>query len=98
MTQEEGKSICNETSNFLLAAAYDNKYDDANAKALRYKLLELEEYIDKLNIKANKFNDLDKEVSKFYCDVTGEPNEDNPERKGDLGDIGEVAASALGWL
>jgi hypothetical protein len=48
--------------------------------------------------KAARWDKLDDEVSKFYCNAQGEVDEDNPERKGDLGDIGEVAARALNWI
>jgi hypothetical protein len=48
--------------------------------------------------KAKKWDELDAEISKFYINSKGEYDEENPIRKGDLGDIGEVAASKLGWL
>jgi hypothetical protein len=48
--------------------------------------------------KAEKWDALDDQVSKFYCNKEGEVDEDNPERKGDLGNIGEVAVRALNWL
>ena len=48
--------------------------------------------------KAKKWDELDVEVSKFYLNANGEYDEENPVRKGDLGTIGEIAASKLGWL
>lgn len=48
--------------------------------------------------KAERWDKLDDEVSKFYCNKEGTVDEDNPERQGDLGDIGEVAARALNWI
>ncbi len=41
--------------------------------------------------KAQKWDELDDKISEFYP-------EDNDENAGDLGDIGEVAARAFGWL
>ena len=57
-----------------------------------------EQQIAEWKTKAEKWDALDKEISKFYVDVDGEYNEENPERHGDLGDIGEEAARAFGWL
>ena len=51
-----------------------------------------------LKEKAEKWDGLCNSIADFYCDETGEYNEDNPKRKGDLCDIGEVAATATGWL
>jgi hypothetical protein len=51
-----------------------------------------------LKRKAEKWDNLGKEIDKFYVNVHGEYDEDNSEREGDLGDIGEVAAMAYGWL
>lgn len=45
-----------------------------------------------LNVK-KKFDDLDNEISKFYENEEGEV-----ENNGDLTDIGELAASAFGYL
>ncbi len=44
--------------------------------------------------KADQWDNLDSEIGKFYEGPNGEP----PEKEGDLGDIGEVAASAFGWI
>lgn len=56
------------------------------------------EQIESWKTKAEKWDLLEAEVSKFYCNKEGEYDEENPERKGDLVEIGEEAASALGWL
>lgn len=56
------------------------------------------EQIEEWKKKADKWDALYKEVSKYYCNTEGEYDEENPERKGDLCDIGEVAASRLGWI
>jgi hypothetical protein len=54
--------------------------------------------LEEIREKAEKWDLLKQEVSKFYCDIDGEYSEENPENKGDLCDIGEVAASHLGWI
>jgi hypothetical protein len=51
-----------------------------------------------LTLKAAKWDALEKKISKYYCDATGEYNEHEPELKGDLCSIGEVACMAFGWL
>ena len=53
---------------------------------------------EEMSGKSKKWDALGKRIKKYYCDKTGEYNEENPELKGDLGDIGEAAASAFGWL
>lgn len=57
-----------------------------------------QEQIQEWKKKAQKWDNLYKEVSKFYCNADGEYDEENPEKEGDLCSIGEVAASYLGWL
>lgn len=54
--------------------------------------------IVKMKQKAAKWDNLNNKIAEFYCDESGEYSEENPKRRGDLGDIGEVAATALGWL
>ena len=55
--------------------------------------------LETLKAKAEKWDKLDKQISKCYCDEDGEYSEDNPEIEGaDLCTIGEMAASAFGWL
>lgn len=46
--------------------------------------------------KAEKWDSLDKQVAKFYVDENGD--EIDEDAGGDLGDIGEVAAIAFGYL
>lgn len=48
--------------------------------------------------KADKWDKLEAEVAKYYCNKEGEYDEDEPEEDGDLCDIGEACASAMGWL
>ena len=62
---------------------------------------EIVELREKLKIaleKAEKWDELGEEISKFYLNEDGEYDEDNPENEGDLVSIGEIAASAYGWL
>ena len=48
--------------------------------------------------KAAKWDALDEKISKFYNNEEGEYDEENPEADGDLGTIGEIAATAFGYL
>jgi hypothetical protein len=54
--------------------------------------------INKWRTKAEKWDKLEKEIAKFYTNSNGEADEENPENDGDLADLGEIAASAFGWL
>lgn len=58
-----------------------------------------EEYIS-LKRKAEKWDELGKQIAKFYVPENwdGESDLEDYDGGGDLGDIGEVAASAFGWL
>lgn len=55
------------------------------------------EEIETMKIKADKWDALGKEIAKCYCNSEGEFSE-YPEIDGDLGTIGEMSASAFGWL
>jgi regulator of RNase E activity RraB len=93
-----------------LEMAYENLQAEAKAaiKGVRIASLTKPETASKRKIsqkqieewkrKAEKWDALDDDISKYYCNKDGEVDEDNPEKNGDLGDIGEVAARALGWL
>ncbi len=48
--------------------------------------------------KAEKWDDLESKIAKFYCNKNGEYDEENPENDGDLCTIGEIASSAFGWF
>lgn len=52
--------------------------------------------IEEWKAKAKKWDDLRKRIDKFYVDADG--NELSESDGGDLGDIGEVAAQAFGYL
>lgn len=57
------------------------------------------EQIEKMKKKADKWDALGAKISKCYCNVNGGYDEENPEIKdADLCTIGEMAASAFGWL
>lgn len=56
----------------------------------------LKEEVEKLSVKAKKWDALDDKISKFYFNDEGEEIEDS--EGGDLCDIGEVAARAFGYL
>ncbi len=58
-----------------------------------------QEQIQEFKNKAEKWDKLEAEISKCYCNVDAEYDEDNPEiEDADLCTIGEIAASAFGWL
>jgi hypothetical protein len=58
-----------------------------------------QEQIQEWKNKAEKWDKLEVEISKCYCNKDGEYDEDNPEYEdADLCTIGEMAASAFGWL
>jgi len=54
------------------------------------------EQIKEWKDKAEKWDNLDKKIAKFYVDKDG--NELPDGEGGDLADIGETAAIAFGWL
>lgn len=55
------------------------------------------EQIEEFKRKADKWDALDAKIKKCYCSVDG--GYDDPEiEDADLGAIGELAASAFGWL
>ncbi len=87
---------------FALVKNILDKYDAANEKQLvtDYSLKnEQQTELDRLKAKAAKWDKLSEKISKCYCDSDGEYSEDNPEIEGaDLCTIGEMAASAFGWL
>lgn len=56
------------------------------------------EELEKIKAKSQKWDELGDEISKLYCNSDGEYDEENPEMEGDLLTIGELAASAYGWL
>lgn len=62
------------------------------------KFKEILEEISSLRRKAEKWDSLEKEVSEFFCNTEGKYDESNPERVGDLCDIGEVTCAAFEWL
>ena len=68
------------------------------ASVNRDQLVAFIRYTENLEIKANKLDLLEKQIEEFYCDENGEYSEENPVRKGYLGDMGEVVAMAFGWL
>lgn len=56
------------------------------------------EQIEAWKQKAEKWDKLEAEVLAYYETYDEEGNELEPEKEGDLGDIGEVAARAFGFL
>jgi hypothetical protein len=56
------------------------------------------EQIEEFKSKAEKWDLLGEQISKYYTNSDGDFDEENPEEDGDLVAIGEVAAMAFGWL
>jgi hypothetical protein len=69
---------------------------------LHDKIAEMEhtkEQVYAFKVKADKWDALGAKIEKCYCNADGEYDEDNPEiEDADLCTIGEMAASAFGWL
>lgn len=58
-----------------------------------------EKQILEFKAKAEKWDTLGEQIAKCYCNEEGEFDDTNPEIEGaDLGTVGELAASAFGWL
>lgn len=65
----------------------------------KYTMISIDENeLKYLKDKAKKWDALSKSISEFYHDEVGEYNEKDPVRKGDLIEIGKLAAEAFGWL
>lgn len=52
-----------------------------------------QEHYNELKIKANKWDSLDNKLAEIYG-----YGDDNNEQEADLSDVGEIAASAFGYL
>lgn len=58
-----------------------------------------QEQIELWKTKAEKWDKLDSQISKCYCNKEGEYDEDDTDIEGaDLCTVGEIAAAAFGWL
>ena len=58
----------------------------------------IENLINKYKIKAEKWDKLESKISKCYVDENGDELSEEDSEDMDLGTIGEIAASAFGWL
>ena len=58
----------------------------------------IEKIIEKYKIKAEKWDKLDDEIAKCYVDENGDELSEEESENVDLGTIGEISASAFGWL
>ena len=58
----------------------------------------IENLINKYKIKAEKWDKLESKISKCYVDENGDELSEEDSEDIDLGTIGEIAASAFGWL
>lgn len=85
----------------------DKKNYDFNSpfECLKY-IKDVDIYLDNLEKetqhikkKADKWDALDAQMTKYYCNENGEYDEENPEIKNaNFCAIGEMAASAFGWV
>lgn len=66
---------------------------EMNNRDLEEEIKSLKKKVSILEIKASSYDILDVKIGKYYMDDGNEP-----EVKGDLCDIGEVAASHFGYL
>jgi hypothetical protein len=57
-----------------------------------------QEQIQEWKRKAEKWDELDKEIETVYCDENGEIRNDDDDSGGDIITIGEMAAQAFGWM
>jgi len=58
----------------------------------------IEQLIQKYKIKSEKWDKLDEKIAKCYVDENGDELSEEDSEDIDLGAIGEIAASAFGWL
>ena len=58
----------------------------------------IEQLIQKYKIKSEKWDKLDEKIAKCYVDENGDELSEEDSEDIDLGTIGEIAASAFGWL
>jgi hypothetical protein len=56
------------------------------------------EYADQFKVKAEKWEDLGEKIARCYFDENGDDLSEEESENIDLGTIGEIAASAYGWL
>ncbi len=76
---------------------YFNSSVPTNAYIMKIEIEEKE--LEQLKLKAKKWDNLGDEISKCYCNSDGDYDEYNPIIEGaDLLTIGEMAATAFGWL
>ena len=61
-------------------------------------IVPVEELTKELYEKSKKWDALSARIERVYCTEDGEMREDDDEEGGDLCVIGEMAASAFGWL
>jgi hypothetical protein len=66
---------------------------------LKVKIEELEKQVQGLEHYKKSWDALGAQIATCYCNVEGDYDEENPECEGaDLCVIGEMAATAFGWL
>ena len=58
----------------------------------------IENLINKYKIKSDKWDKLSEKIAKCYVDENGDELSEEDSEDIDLGTIGEIAASAFGWL
>lgn len=82
-------------TNFLL-----EKAKQTNFKTPTPKLIEewIEEYVKPFRSKAEKWDKLSEKIAKCYVDENGDELSEEDSEDIDLGTIGEIAASAFGWI
>jgi len=87
--------IMNTIENFLLEKARETNYTPLTPKLVEQWI---EEYVKPFKTKAEKWDKLSDKIAKCYVDKNGDELTEEEAEDIDLGTIGEIAASAFGWL
>lgn len=85
----------NTIENFLLEKARETNYTPPTPKLVEKWI---EEYVKPFKAKAEKWDKLSDKIAKCYVDENGDELTEEEAEDIDLGTIGEIAASAFGWL
>lgn len=76
------------------------KLREINNKPPTPKIVEqwIEEYVKPFKNKAEKWDKLEEKIAKCYVDENGDELSEEDSQNIDLGYIGEISATAFGWL
>jgi len=80
---------------FLLEKSKEQNYEPLDINKVEEWI---EEYIKPLKTKAQKWDKLGEKIAKCYVDENGDELSEDEAEDIDLRTIGEISASAFGWL